>query len=372
MGFDPSPVGLNEPTLTTLTWVCFLLAFLLYTVHLLTRSARPARVAVGQMAMAGAGGGTVEWSGGGEDSRTGRMGGTYSPLLGRIASSLTLLAWASLTGAIALRWIEGGHYPTVTLYEIATMLVWGTTTIYLVLFEGILKTRAAGAFVVIIVFSLQTYALLFIPADLKRTVQLVPALRSYWLMIHVSMAIISYSAFATAAGAGLTLLAKHYSKGRLGASLPSQAAIEEFMFRAVAVGFPFMTLVLITGAIWAQEAWTKAWSWDPKEVWALVTWLSYAAFLHVRVQRGVRGVTMAWLSLAGFAIVLITFMGVNYLVQWFGLSSMHSYSVDNNGGSPPGVGIAGLATVLLFVGLLGLALFNWLRIKFPMHKKAGK
>ncbi len=373
MGFEPSQVGFNEPTLTTLTWACYLLAFLFYTIHLLTKSAGTVRVAHRQMALAGAGmgaGGTVEVPGTASEGR--RLGGTYSPILGRVASGLTLLAWASLTSAIGLRWVQGGHYPTVTLYEIATMIVWGTTTIYLVLFEGVLKTRAAGAFVVVIVFALQTYALLFIPADLKRTVQLVPALRSYWLMIHVSMAIISYSAFAAAAGAGLTFLAKHYSRGRLGAALPSEAAIEEFMFRAVTVGFPFMTLVLITGAIWAQEAWTKAWSWDPKEVWALVTWLSYAAYLHVRVQRGVRGVTMAWLSLIGFVIVLITYMGVNYLVQWFGLSSMHTYAVDNNGGAPPGIGVAGLGMVLFLVGLLGLALFSWLRIKFPTMRGSRK
>jgi hypothetical protein len=86
----------------------------------------------------------------------------------------------------------------------------------------------------------------------------------------------------------------------------------------------------------------------------------------VRVQRGVRGVTMAWLSLIGFIVVLVTFMGVNYLVQWFGLSSMHTYSTDN--GSPPGLGVAGLGTVLLLVGLLALALFSWLRIKFPMRR----
>jgi len=247
------------------------------------------------------------------------------------------------------------------------MLVWGTTTIYLVLFEGVLKARPAGAFVVLLIFCLQSYAIWFIDADLKQATQLVPALRSYWLMIHVSMAIIAYSSFAVAGGAALTYIAKHYSKGRLGQALPSAAAIEEFMFRAVAVGFPFMTLVLITGAIWAQEAWTKAWSWDPKEVWALVTWLTYAAYLHVRVQRGVRGITMAWLSLIGFVVVLITFMGVNYLVQWFGLESMHTYSIDN--GAPQGMGVAALGTVGFLVVVLALALFSWLRIKFPTVRR---
>jgi cytochrome c-type biogenesis protein CcsB len=246
------------------------------------------------------------------------------------------------------------------------MLVWGTTTIYLVLFEGVLKTRAAGAFVILLVFSIQTYALLFIPADMKRVAQLVPALRSYWLVVHVSIAIFSYSAFAVAGGAGLTLLAKHYQKGRLSLALPSESAIEEFMFRAVAVGFPLQTLLLITGAIWAQEAWTRAWGWDPKEVWALITWLTYAAYLHVRAQRGVRGVTMAWLSLLGFVVVLITFLGVNYLVQWFGVQSLHTYSMAN--GTPDSIGVLGLGIVLLIAGLVGLALLSWLRVRFPLSR----
>jgi cytochrome c-type biogenesis protein CcsB len=364
MGFESSTIGFNEPTLTSVAYICFLLSFLFYTVHLLARSAKAVRVSSGQIALAGAGagGGTVEMQV--DDTGEGGSRRRYAPALGRLGLVSVGLAWLSLTTALGMRWVEAGHPPYVTLYEIATMLVWGTTTVYLLLFEGVLKVRSAGAFVVLLIFCLQSYALWFIEPALKEHVPLVPALRSYWLMIHVSMAIISYSAFAVAAGAGLTYMVKHYSRGKIASSLPSGAAIEEFMFRAVAVGFPFMTLVLITGAIWAQEAWTKAWSWDPKETWALITWLTYAAYLHVRVQRGVRGITMAWLSLIGFVVVLITFMGVNYLVQWFGLDSMHTYSTDN--GAPQGLGVAALGTIGILTALLGLALFSWLRIRFPM------
>ncbi|MEO8284967.1 MAG: c-type cytochrome biogenesis protein CcsB [Chloroflexota bacterium] len=371
MAFNGQAFGINEPTLTQIAYICYLLAFFFYAVHLFTSSARAVTVPSRGVALAGAGGsgGTMDVTMGAGDgvssATTNRR--SYSPLLGRIGFALVAIAWVSLTGALIVRWVNSGHPPYVTLYEICTMLVWGTTTIFLVLFEGILKARAAGAFVVLIIFCLQSYAIWFIDADLQQSVQLVPALRSYWLLIHVSLAIFAYSSFAVAAGAGLTYLAKHYSKGQLAAALPSTAAIEEFMFRAVAVGFPFVTLVLITGAIWAQEAWTKAWSWDPKEVWALVTWLTYAAYLHVRVQRGVRGVTMAWLSLFGFIIVLITFMGVNYLVQWFGLTSMHTYSIDN--GAPQGLGVAALGMVGALVAGLGLLLFGWLRVKAPMPKK---
>jgi cytochrome c-type biogenesis protein CcsB len=365
MLFPSLQFGFNEWTLTTLTYVAYLLAIFMYALYLMTRSARVVGVARTQvqLAGAGAGGGTATMPMGQAGNNVAASGTRLSPIFARIASSLTLLAWVSLTTALILRWISIGHAPYVTLYEIATMLVWGTTTIYLLLFEAILKTRSAGAFVVLLIFCLQSFALLAIPAELKTPIQLVPALRSNWLMVHVSMAIISYSSFATAAGAGLTLIAKHYFKNKLTSALPSEAAIEEFMFRAVAVGFPFMTLVLITGAFWANEAWTKAWSWDPKEVWALVTWLTYAAYLHVRVQRGARGVTMAWLSLIGFLVVLITFMGVNYLVSWFGLTSMHTYSTDN--GTPPGFGVMGLGTMIILAGLLAFALMRWLRIKLP-------
>lgn len=363
MGFVDQTIGFNEATLTTLSYICYLAAFFCYAIHLLTREARAVYVPAGGLAFAGsgAGGGTVDVSFSSGDKSMGRK--RYSPLLGRVGVGLVLVAWVSLTTALIMRWVAGGHPPYVTLYEITTMLVWGTTTVYLILFEGVLRVRAAGAFIVLLIFCLQSYALWFIDASLKQTVPLVPALRSYWLMIHVSMAIISYSAFATAAGAGLTFLAKSYLKGRIANSLPSTAAIEEFMFRAVAVGFPFMTMVLVTGAIWAQEAWTKAWSWDPKEVWALVTWLTYAAYLHVRVQRGVRGITMAWLSLIGFIVVLMTFLGVNYLTEWFGIDSMHRYPVEN--GAPQSLSIAALLVVGFFAAVLGLALFSWLRIRFP-------
>src|SRR3954447_17617193 len=155
MGFDSYTFGFNEPTLASLAYVCYFLAFMFYSAYLMSRSARSLRVAGGQTALAGAGagaggGGTVDVSLTDDDDGRPRVG--YSLLLGRVASGLVLLAWVSLTTAIAMRWVEAGHPPYVTLYEIATMLVWGTTTIYLVLFEGILKTRAAGAFVVLLIF----------------------------------------------------------------------------------------------------------------------------------------------------------------------------------------------------------------------------
>ena len=242
-----------------------------------------------------------------------------------------------------MRWISADHPPYVSLYDITTMLVWGTTTIYLLLFEVWMKTRAVGAFVVFIIFLLHSYAVLLIPDSLKETAPLVPALRDPFLLIHVSIAILSYSSFTVAAGAALLYLVKYYQLGGWTRVLPSTALADEFIFRAVAIGFPLQSLVLVTGAYWAQHAWAKAWSWDPKEIWALITWLTYAAFLHVRVQRGWRGSTMAWLALVGFAVVMITFVGVNWLVAVFGLQSMHTYSGED---------LPGQALFLLFLGVL--------------------
>jgi cytochrome c-type biogenesis protein CcsB len=242
-----------------------------------------------------------------------------------------------------MRWISADHPPYVSLYDITTMLVWGTTTIYLLLFEVWMKTRSVGAFVVLLIFLLHSYAVLLIPEALKETAPLVPALRDPLLLVHVSIAILAYSSFTVAAGAALLYLVKYYQLGSWTRVLPAPAQVDEFIFRAVAIGFPLQSLLLVTGAYWAQYAWAKAWSWDPKEIWALITWLTYAAFLHVRVQRGWRGSTMAWLALAGFAVVMITFVGVNYMVELFGLQSMHAYS---------GTNLPGMALFLLFLGVL--------------------
>ena len=132
-----------------------------------------------------------------------------------------------------------------------------------------------------------------------------------------------------------------------------------------------MTLVLITGAIWAQEAWTKAWSWDPKEVWALITWLTYAAYLHVRVQRGVRGITMAWLSLIGFAIVLDDVPG-SELPDRSGSELILCTAIRVDNGTPSSLSVASLSSRGDLRSFAGAGSFSWLRIKFPMPRQSRK
>ncbi len=338
----------TEETVTVIAYVFFLLSLLGYCGHLLAQMAaqrQPVHAVAGglQPAGAGAGTGTVTLSGGEGRASAGTGAATGWPWAGRAGVGFLVLAWVFLTAAVGLRWVSADHPPYVSLYDITTMLVWGTTTIYLLLFELWMKTRAVGAFVVFIIFLLHSYAVLLIPDSMKETAPLVPALRDPFLVVHVSIAIFSYSAFTVAAGAALLYLVKYYGLGGWTRVLPSTALADEFIFRAVAIGFPLQSLVLVTGAYWAQHAWAKAWSWDPKEIWALITWLTYAAFLHVRVQRGWRGSTMAWLALVGFAVVMITFVGVNWLVSVFGLSSMHTYSGEN---------LPGQALFLLFLGVL--------------------
>lgn len=339
----------TEETVTVIAYVCYLLSLLGYCGHLFAQLAAQRQpvhtVSAGlQPAGAGAGGtGTVSFPANAPSgTESGARAGGW-PWAGRAGVGFLVLAWVFLTAAVAIRWISADHPPYVTLYDITTMLVWGTTTIYLLLFEVWMKTRTVGAFVVFIIFLLHSYAVLLIPDSLKETAPLVPALRDPFLLIHVSIAILAYSSFTVAAGAALLYLVKYYQLGPWTRALPSTALADEFIFRAVAIGFPLQSLVLVTGAYWAQHAWAKAWSWDPKEIWALITWLTYAAFLHVRVQRGWRGSTMAWLALVGFAVVLITFVGVNWLVSVFGLQSMHTYSGEN---------LPGQALFLLFLGVL--------------------
>jgi len=341
-----------EETLTVIAYISYLLSLLGYCAHLFAQMSQrrlAVQVAQGAMqpALAGVGATTVTV---GSDERpvSGEAGGVDPgraawPWAGRMGRGCLVLAWVALTTALALRWQSADHPPYVSLYDITTMLVWGTTTVYLLLFELWMKTRAVGAFVVLIIALLHTYAVLLIPESMKGTSPLMPALRDPLLLIHVSIAILAYSAFTVAAGAALLYLVKYYQLGSWTRVLPAPAQADEFIFRAVAIGFPLQSLVLVTGAYWAQHAWAKAWSWDPKEIWALITWLTYAAFLHVRVQRGWRGSTMAWLALVGFAVVMITFVGVNWLVSVFGLQSMHTYSGED---------LPGQALFLLFLGVL--------------------
>lgn len=151
-----------------------------------------------------------------------------------------------------------------------------------------------------------------------------PALKSYWLVFHVITAILAYGAFAVSFGLGLMYLLKTYYEEnvlKVELRLPPAMILNELSYKIIIFGFSFLTLVIITGAIWANYAWGTYWSWDPKETWSLITWIIYAGYLHARLMLEWKGKRVAWLAILGFVAVLFTFFGVNYL-----LPGLHSYA----------------------------------------------
>jgi cytochrome c-type biogenesis protein CcsB len=200
-------------------------------------------------------------------------------------------------------------------------------TLYL-LSEASWHERRAGVFVLAIALLAMTYAVTR-PAAEQAIAPLLPALRSVWLQIHVLTAVVGYGAFAVAAGWALARLLQATqvtSPDDVEREwLPPRLESERTMGRVLALGFPWLTLSILTGAIWAQNAWGRYWGWDPKEAWALVTWLWYLLILHVRSLRGWRGRRLAGLVVAGLGVVIFSFIGVPWLVRTVRLESLHGF-----------------------------------------------
>ncbi len=239
-----------------------------------------------------------------------------------------LAAWAGLvlqTLSIGERWLEShrmgiGHAPLSNLYESMVFFAWTIALIYLIAVKRF-KDRLLGALVMPLVFlALASTSLM------NREIRpLVPALQSNWLTAHVITCFLGYAAFAVAFSLSLLYLLKarrgRVDDGFLQTFLPAADLLDDYSYRIIAVGFPMLTLGIITGAAWANEAWGTYWSWDPKETWSLIVWLIYAAYLHARLARGWQGRRAAWLSILGFAATLFCYLGVNLF-----LSGLHSYA----------------------------------------------
>lgn len=244
---------------------------------------------------------------------------------GKVASSLT---WAAvLMGFVGLmvRWYESyliapdvGHIPISNLYEVFILFCLITALIYLY-YEKLYQTRQLGGFVLLVVTAAVGFILWYTYSREASGIQpLVPALQSYWMKIHVPANFIGYGSFSLAAMVSSAyLLASH---GMLTSRLPSLEVLDDLMYKAIAVGFAFFTIATILGAMWAAEAWGGYWSWDPKETWALIVWLNYAAWLHLRLVKGLRGPVLAWWALIGLVVTTFAFLGVNMF-----LSGLHSY-----------------------------------------------
>jgi len=254
----------------------------------------------------------------------------------RVAAWLTAASWGLLTAGLIQRGLAAGHWPFTNRYEYALCLVWAIMTIYLLLTlswlqRGVNASPNRGLIGVLwIALLVAAYAILR-PADERVIVPLLPALRSPWYPVHVFSTLVAYGAFGVAAGLGVVRLVSgrptgaQPDQGELASSQLSPREIERTMERSVALGFPWLTLGILAGAIWAQNAWARYWDWDPKETWALITWLWYVMVLHLCSLPGWRGRRLAGLVVAGFGLVFFTFAGVPWLVRTVRLESLHGF-----------------------------------------------
>jgi len=296
---------------------------------------------------------------------------TWLASLGTVGVAIANLCMAALLGA---RWLEAGYFPISNLYESLFFLAWGVTTVHLIA-ENMSRSRLVGVFTTPVAMGITAFATLTLPADMRLSAPLVPALKSNWLMMHVSVMMISYSALMVGSLLAIAFLVVtmgqsvelrgssigtgSYRPGQLlkqaatfqtnlnqpleistnsnvavleavttlteNISLSPQRlsladTLDNISYRIIGLGFPLLTIGIIAGAVWANEAWGSYWSWDPKETWALITWLVFAAYLHSRITKGWQGRKPAILAATGFFMVWICYLGVNILGK-----GLHSY-----------------------------------------------
>ena len=259
------------------------------------------------------------------------FGGLFSgsAFVDKTASALTWSALVMGMTGLMVRWFESylidpefGHIPVSNLYEVFILFCLITGLLYLY-YESRYRNRSLGGFVLLVISAAVAFLLWYsFEREADKILPLVPALKSYWMKIHVPANFIGYGAFALAAMVSVVYLLKAYSKPTSWADtrLPSLEMLDDITYKAIALGFAFFTIATILGAMWAAEAWGGYWSWDPKETWALIVWLNYAAWLHLRFSKGWRGKPMAWWAIVGLFVTLFAFLGVNMF-----LSGLHSY-----------------------------------------------
>jgi ABC-type transport system involved in cytochrome c biogenesis permease subunit len=263
--------------------------------------------------------------------------------LGQTATAMAFVALVSTSMILISRAGESGHAPFSNLWESMMLFVWATNAGYLIM-EYKHKFRTIG----IIVMALESIAMLsalLLPYRFKSVEPLNPALQNKWhwmtdllstwglekyaigwLDFHVFTTFIGYAGFAISFGLSVLYLIKEKSETKtqrnsLVESFPPAKTLDELSYRAIAWGFPFLAVGIVSGAVWANYAWGTYWSWDPKETWSLITWFIYAAYLHARVTRGWRGKRAAYISIVGFAAVIFLYWGVSFV-----LPGLHAYA----------------------------------------------
>jgi cytochrome c-type biogenesis protein CcsB len=310
----------------------------------------------------------------------------FLPTLGTAGMAIANLCIATLLGA---RWLEAGYFPISNLYESLFFLAWGLTAVHLIA-ENHSRSRLVGVFTAPVVMGITAFAALTLPSDMQTSAPLVPALKSNWLMMHVSVMMLSYAALLVGSLLAIAFLivsggkeiALHGSSvgtggyrqngyrlqrntdlTQLSSAVASESSsplaletngsaktavlnvvattttphtpqpkplspqrlslaetLDNISYRTIGLGFPLLTIGIIAGAVWANEAWGSYWSWDLKETWALIAWLVFAAYLHARITRGWQGRRPAILAATGFVIVWVCYLGVNLLGK-----GLHSY-----------------------------------------------
>ncbi|MBU1475524.1 MAG: c-type cytochrome biogenesis protein CcsB [Acidobacteria bacterium] len=246
---------------------------------------------------------------------------TRKDKLGRIGYGIVIGGLIIHTAAMLLRTFESGHAPFTNMYESLSFLAWSGVLAWVII-DGKFKIHKPGPYVLLIVIALM--ALASSPLMPKEATPLVPALQSYWLWLHVSVTMLGEAFFAVAFVTSIMYLfaSTKEKKGAASSTSISADRLDSISYRCVAIGFPLFTLGgLVFGMIWAYRAWGSYWSWDPKEVWSLITWFVFALYLHTRLVMGWKGKRSAVIAIIGFLAALFTYFGVNYL-----LSGLHSYA----------------------------------------------
>jgi cytochrome c-type biogenesis protein CcsB len=245
--------------------------------------------------------------------------------MGAGGTAVVGLNFAAATLLLVVRTLEARHVPYANLYEFMVSFMWALTLFYLI-FERVAAARGmnikpAGAVVMPVGVALLVF-MARLPHAYRSVESLMPALKSNWLIFHVITGVIGYGAAAVAFGMAIWYLLR---RGRQpGPQEMSQETLDDLMYQCVRISFPFLTLLLITGAVWGRVAWSRYWGWDPKETASLVTWLVYLVYMHARLLRGWRGAPAALLLVIGFGSVIFTFLGVSVLEKY--KESLHGYA----------------------------------------------
>ncbi|MEI6148247.1 MAG: c-type cytochrome biogenesis protein CcsB [bacterium] len=231
------------------------------------------------------------------------------------AANLLILAGGVIqTVYLGVRWAQAGRAPFSNMFESLVLFAWAIAAVYLVL-----RIRTRLPWLTAAAAALSALAMAHASTFESEIRPLMPALQSNWLSFHVMTCFLGYGGFAISALVAVGFLVADRKGSAVQAE--TKTSLEAVLTQTISFGFLFLTLGILTGAVWANSAWGTYWSWDPKETWSLITWFIYAAFLHCRFMRGWRGRRAAWISIIGFLSVLFTYYGVNFL-----LSGLHSYA----------------------------------------------